>query len=102
MAWYQAVKAQLHPVELAADFHAKFACTLPFTRGNGHVSRLLMNLSLMESGFPPAIISSDEKNRLQYFTALESAIVWRNSDLLIRLVAGCVEDSLNLQLNMVT
>lgn len=43
----------------------------PFTDGNGRTARLLMNLILLLSGYPPAIIRP--KDRLAYLSAIEQA-----------------------------
>lgn len=58
-----------HPVKIAADAHFKLVSIHPFTDGNGRTSRLLMNLTLMQEGYPPAIIRKEE--RLAYINALE-------------------------------
>ncbi|WP_420805899.1 Fic family protein [Dethiosulfovibrio peptidovorans] len=42
-------------VERAARVHADFVKIHPFV-GNGRTSRLLMNLELMKSGFPPVVL----------------------------------------------
>ena len=46
----------LHPVRLAALAHYKLVHIHPWSDGNGRTSRLLMNVVLMQSGFPPVII----------------------------------------------
>ena len=45
-----------HPVELAAIIHKELVTIHPFIDGNGRTARLLMNLVLLQSGYPPAII----------------------------------------------
>lgn len=61
----------VHPVLLAADAHYKFVSIHPFVDGNGRTARLLMNLLLMQQGYPPALIRPED--RLQYIDALEQA-----------------------------
>uniref|UniRef100_A0AC35TZC0 Fido domain-containing protein n=1 Tax=Rhabditophanes sp. KR3021 TaxID=114890 RepID=A0AC35TZC0_9BILA len=58
-------------VELAAIAHYKFVFIHPFIDGNGRTGRLLMNLILSRSGFPPIIIPVEE--RLTYYQALKEA-----------------------------
>lgn len=45
-----------HPVEFAAIIHKEFVTIHPFIDGNGRVARLLMNLTLLQAGYPVAII----------------------------------------------
>ena len=61
----------LHPVELAARAHGELVKIHPFTDGNGRTSRLLMNLILLQSGLPAAIIKVEQ--RLDYYKALDKA-----------------------------
>jgi Fic family protein len=62
---------ELHPVEIAALAHYKFVYIHPFYDGNGRTSRILMNLILMKTGYPPVIIKKEE--RLNYYEYLEMA-----------------------------
>lgn len=89
LVWYNsAAAAQLHPVERAARVHADFVGIHPFVDGNGRTSRLLMNLELMKSGFPPCVITVDQ--RLDYYTALDKLHTTGDYSDFIALVAGCV------------
>ena len=45
-----------HPVEFAAIIHKNLVTIHPFTDGNGRAARLLMNLALLQAGYPLAII----------------------------------------------
>ena len=49
-------RQELHPVVFAALIHKKFVFIHPFVDGNGRVARLLMNLSLIQAGYPITII----------------------------------------------
>jgi Fic family protein len=69
--WYQDKNEELHPVQLAAEFHYKFVWIHPFDDGNGRVSRLLMNYILLKNNFPIVIIKSEDKEN--YLTALQKA-----------------------------
>ncbi len=81
----------LHAIELAAIAHYKFVYIHPFIDGNGRTGRLLMNLILMRSGFPPVIIKKSE--RLIYYSHLDQA---NDGDIrpLIRFIAKCTERTL--------
>jgi Fic family protein len=71
--WYQAEAAALHPVERAARVHSDFVKIHPFVDGNGRTSRLLMNLELLKSGFPPVVLPVER--RLAYYETLDRAHV---------------------------
>jgi hypothetical protein len=57
--------------EALARLHAKFEQVHPFLDGNGRAGRLLLNLSLVRLGYPPAIIYKG--NRARYLAALRRA-----------------------------
>ncbi|KRX26987.1 Adenosine monophosphate-protein transferase FICD [Trichinella nelsoni] len=82
----------IHPVELAALLHYKFVVIHPFVDGNGRTSRLLMNLILMQAGFPPVIIRVED--RLQYYESLKLA---NEGDLrpFVRFIAECTRRTLD-------
>jgi len=46
----------MHPVIFATRAHKEFIFIHPFIDGNGRVARLIMNLCLLQAGFPIAII----------------------------------------------
>lgn len=93
MKWYDENKSHLHPVELAAIFHHRFVYIHPFIDGNGRTARLLMNLILMQHGFPPAIIKAE--HRLDYYECLEDASVNNRIESFIEFVSKCVEEGLD-------
>lgn len=64
-------KKDLHPVIVAAIFHYRFVAIHPFDDGNGRMSRLLMNLLLLQDGYPPVIIKQQDRNA--YYAALRQA-----------------------------
>jgi Fic family protein len=59
------------PVRLAARAHYDLLRVFPFTSDSGKVARLVMNLLLLRSGYPPAIIHSTERQR--YYEALKGS-----------------------------
>ena len=85
------VNEKLHPVERAARIHVDFVGIHPFVDGNGRTSRLLMNLELMKNGYPPIVISVEQ--RLAYYQALDIAHVDKNYQPFIELVAAAAEQS---------
>ena len=60
-----------HPIIKASLLHGEFVKIHPFIDGNGRTARLLMNLSLMNSGYLPIIIKKED--RLVYYNALDKA-----------------------------
>lgn len=64
-------KYNLHPLLIAAGFHARFIQIHPFGDGNGRMARILTNLILMLCGYVPAIIKTD--NRVNYYTAINTS-----------------------------
>jgi len=73
MEWYSAVSGnpEIHSVVVAALFHHKFVSIHPFDDGNGRLSRILMNLILMQKGYPPVVIKMDD--RQNYYSLLSRA-----------------------------
>ena len=88
--WYSQEADTLHPIERAAKVHADFVGIHPFVDGNGRTSRLLMNLELMKAGYPPSVITVE--NRLAYYEALDQWMAYGNSEPFINLIAGVVLD----------
>ena len=79
----------------SAIFHHRFVWIHPFFDGNGRTARLLLNLILMKSGFPPAIILKNDRKK--YYDALNQA---NNQDYskLVLLILQAVERTLDIYL----
>ena len=71
LKWYNKHKNKLPPLVLAAIFHEKFERIHPFYDGNGRTGRMLSNLILIQSRFPPLIIKN--KKRISYYNVLSIA-----------------------------
>lgn len=80
----------LHPVELAALMHERIVTVHPFIDGNGRTSRLVMNLILLQHGYPIANIPGDTESRLAYYAALETANLDGGKESFILLIGDCV------------
>lgn len=100
MEWYETDATSLHPVERGALLHGKFVGIHPFIDGNGRTSRLLLNLELMKSGYPPIVIRVE--NRLSYYNALDRAHTSGEYADFIDLVAAETEASLDLYLSAIS
>lgn len=88
-----------HPIERAALLHGEFVKIHPFVDGNGRTARLLLNLELMQAGFPPVIIKKELRS--QYYDYLDEAHTASNYSNFVNFIAKCVEESLDLWLNVV-
>ena len=86
----------LNDIELAAVFHHKLVWIHPFFDGNGRTVRLAMNLILVRSGFPPAIILKNDRKK--YYEALNQAN-GGNYQKLTLLMCQSLERTLNIYLN---
>ena len=86
----------LHPVQFAAEAHYQLVSIHPFVDGNGRTARLLMNLILMQYGYPPAIIR--KRDRLAYIGALEKAQLGGSKEDYLKLIAKAVDRSLDIYL----
>lgn len=91
--WIQ--KEKLHPIERAALLHHKLVFIHPFFDGNGRTARLIMNLILMQCGYPLVLILKNDRKR--YYDSLTKA---DKGDCLpfVRFIALAVERSLNMYL----
>ena len=69
--WISSERDSWHPVEFAAQLHKRFVFIHPFVDGNGRLTRLLMNTSLIQDGYMMAIIPP--VLRAEYISLLERA-----------------------------
>lgn len=98
MEWLVGVTKD-HIIKIAANAHYKLVSIHPFSDGNGRTSRLLMNLLLVQEGYPPAIIRKED--RLAYINSLEKAQKGGSLDDFYNLVYGAVDRSLDIYLEAV-
>ena len=98
---YTKQKNKMHPVLLAADMHERLVSIHPFIDGNGRTSRLIMNMILLKYGYTVAILKGNDKNRLQYYKALETVQVDNNPLLFYELIIDTVQESLEEHLSLI-
>lgn len=89
---------EYHPIIKAALLHGELVKIHPFIDGNGRTSRLLMNLSLMNSGYNPVIIKKE--SRLKYYEALDKAHTTLDYTDFIKLVTELEIEMLKKYLNL--
>lgn len=84
-------------ISVAADAHLKFVIIHPFVDGNGRTARLLMNLILMQAGYPPAII--EQEKRAPYISAIEKAHLTHETNDFHQFIYKAVEKSLDIYID---
>lgn len=94
MVWYNEHKDILHPIELSAEMHERLVTIHPFIDGNGRTSRLLMNLILLQNGYPIAVLKGDSASRLAYYNALELAQTENNKKMFIALIVTTIQETM--------
>jgi Fic family protein len=77
--WKSEMKTKKNKFLLAIKFHQKFELIHPFSDGNGRAGRLILIWMLKKSNY--GVILFRNKNRLKYFSALNSADEGRNNKL---------------------
>jgi cell filamentation protein, protein adenylyltransferase len=87
-----------HPIEFAALLHLRLVTIHPFVDGNGRTARLLMNLALLQEGYPitiiPPVLRSDylaavrqgNSGNYEPFMTLLSNMVWESQRDYLRLL----------------
>lgn len=69
--WLQDKKNSKELIDSSAIAHYKLVDIHPFIDGNGRTARLLMNLILMNQGFPPTVILKNDRKK--YYQTLDLA-----------------------------
>ena len=88
-----------HPVLFAGEAHHRLVSIHPFVDGNGRTARLLMNLILLQHGFPPAVIRMADRAR--YIASLEQAERDGDRSAFDDMVMRAVEDALETYLKTI-
>lgn len=87
-----------HPIIRAALLHGELVKIHPFVDGNGRTSRLVMNLSLMNSGYLPVIVKKEK--RLDYYNTLDKAHTTGDYTNFVKLVNELEIEMLNKYLEL--
>jgi Fic family protein len=93
MKWYKFNFNKMNPVVMAADIHEKFVTMHPFIDGNGRTSRLLMNLHLLQFGYPLIVLKGDTRSRKAYYLALDAARCKPEQDVFRKFIFEKLENS---------
>jgi len=84
-------RQQQHPVLFAAWLHFELGNIHPFVDGNGRAARLLLNLALLQAGYPLAVIPP--VRRAEYIQSLEAASLGRGTEPYLNLMLDVVHSS---------
>jgi Fic family protein len=96
--WINRNPEKLSIIELASLAHYKFVTIHPHYDGNGRTARLLMNLILMQNGYPAVVILRNDRKR--YYNALRRADDGDYKPFIL-LMAISIERSLDLYLRAI-
>ncbi len=96
LKWVKIFQKKLHPIELAALLHHKLVHIHPFIDGNGRTARLVMNVALMQRGYPLVIVLKNDRKK--YYRVLAQADAGEYEPL-VQFISQSVERSLDLHLS---
>ena len=88
----------MHTVEAIALFHLDFEGVHPFIDGNGRTGRLLMNLELMQAGYPAIDVKFTDRRR--YYDAFDAFYRNHTAEPMIKLLAEYVDEKLGQYLSL--
>ena len=91
-------KKELHPIERIALFHLDFEGIHPFIDGNGRTGRLLLNLELIQNGYPPINVKFSDRKR--YYDAFDAYYGDGKATAMVELIAGYVKERLDQYLEI--
>lgn len=91
-------KSKMHLVEAVALFHLDFEGIHPFIDGNGRTGRLLINLELMQNGYPAIDVKFSDRRK--YYQAFDDYYRNQNALPMVEMVAGYLNERLEQYLRV--
>ena len=96
---YASVMVRMHPVERVALFHLRFECIHPFIDGDGRTGRLLLNMQLIQAGYPPINVKFADRKR--YYVAFEDYATTGSTIAMTTLIAEYLEERMSSMLALI-
>lgn len=87
-----------HEIENAALFHLDFEGIHPFIDGNGRTGRLILNLMLMQCGYPPINVKFADRKR--YYACFDSYYKDKTAEPMVKMIADYLEERLTQYLSI--
>ncbi len=91
-------REKMHIVEAVALFHLDFEGIHPFIDGNGRTGRLLINLELMQNGYPAIDVKFTDRRK--YYQAFDEYYRNQNELPMVEMIAEYVNERLEQYLNI--
>lgn len=81
-----------HPIENTALFHLDFEGIHPFIDGNGRTGRLILNLMLIQQGYPPIDVKFSDRKR--YYACFDAYYRDKSAAPMVTMISDYVEKRL--------
>ena len=93
-------KYSMHLIEAIALFHLDFEGIHPFIDSNGRTGHLLINLELLQNGYPAINVKFTDRRR--YYDAFDAYYRNQNASPMIHLIAEYVDERLEMYLTVLS